>query len=28
VNLLGPTYRGLYDGTWDHGAQPNKAQSL
>ena len=28
VNLLGPTYRGLYDGTWDHGAQPNKAKPL
>lgn len=28
VNLIGPTYRGLYDGTWDHGAQPNMAQPL
>jgi transposase-like protein len=26
VNLVGPTYRGLYDGTWDHGVQPNKAK--
>ena len=24
----GPTYRGLYDGTWDHGVQPNKAKPL
>ena len=27
-NLIGPTYRGLYDGAWDHGAQPNKAKPL
>ena len=28
VNLVGPIYRGLYDGTWDHGVQPNKAKPL
>jgi len=26
VNLIGPAYRGLYDGTWDHGVQPNRAK--
>ena len=28
VNLPGPTYRGLYDRTWDHGAQPDRAKPL
>lgn len=28
VNLVGPTYRGLYDGTWDHSVQPNKVKPL
>jgi hypothetical protein len=28
VNLIGPTYRSLYDGTWDHGVQPNKVRPL
>jgi len=26
VNLIGPTYRGLSDGTWGHGGEPNKAK--
>ena len=28
VNLIGPTYRGLYNGTWDHDVRPNKAKPL
>ena len=28
VNLVGPTYRGLYDGTWDHCSHLYKAKTL